>query len=100
MADQNQDSDPFEDAEPTPEPKPDESESEDVEKGEGESESATGLLPKTFFGSKPLTPGTKCSVEIVKAYEDEVQVRYIPHKESKTAKAEKVDDEAEALYAD
>lgn len=63
----------------------DDDESEDMGRGapsDDESTGQTGLLPKSFFGDKPLDPGTICSVEIVKAYDDQVEVRYVPHDES------------------
>lgn len=40
---------------------------------------ATALLPKSFFEGQELKPGEQYYVEIVRSYEDEVEVRY-PHK--------------------
>lgn len=39
----------------------------------------TALLPKSFFAGKEIEPGSKCELEIVHAYEDEVEVKYVPH---------------------
>jgi hypothetical protein len=50
-------------------------------------ESQTALLPKSFFGSKDLKPGHKCTVEIVRLFEDEAEVKYLP--ESKEESGEK-----------
>lgn len=61
----------FEDAADTaPETAPEESNT---------SETQTALLPKDFFGSKPLEVGTECKVRIEKIMDDEVQVAYVPH---------------------
>lgn len=46
---------------------------DDSEEGE------TALLPKSFFEGKDLKPGEQYYVEIVRSYEDEVEVKY-PHK--------------------
>lgn len=45
---------------------------------EGEDEN-TALLPKSFFEGKELKPGNRCMIEIVRPYEDEVEVRYVKH---------------------
>lgn len=37
----------------------------------------TALLPRTIFSGKELTPGSKCTFEVVKVYEDEVEVKYV-----------------------
>lgn len=55
-------------------PAPEESESKEQESGE-----ETALLPKSFFAGKELKPGTKCQIEIVHGYGDEVEVKYVPH---------------------
>jgi hypothetical protein len=65
----------------------------------------TGLLPKSFFGSKELTPGKQCKVEIVKTYDDEVQVKYIAHNgDSKESESPSEDatpaDKSEDMYSD
>jgi len=39
----------------------------------------TALLPKSFFEGQELKPGEQYYVEIVRQYEDEVEVKY-PHK--------------------
>lgn len=62
---------------PPPTPKPESSGA-----GQGEEGEQTGLLPKSFFGSKDLTPGNQCKVEIIKSYDDEVAVRYVSHSDS------------------
>lgn len=55
--------------------------------GEEETEGteATALLPKDFFHGKPLEPGVRCEIEIVKDMDDEVQVKYVPHKDKETS---------------
>lgn len=42
-------------------------------------EGETALLPKSFFEGQELKPGEQYYVEIVRSYEDEVEVKY-PHK--------------------
>lgn len=39
----------------------------------------TATLPKSFFGDKEKKPGDRCEVEVVRLYDDEVEVKYIPH---------------------
>src|SRR5260370_32100415 len=39
----------------------------------------TALLPKSFFEGQEIKPGEQYYVEIVREYEDEVEIRY-PHK--------------------
>lgn len=56
-----------------------EEESPETEQTSDDSEN-TALLPRDFFEGKDLEPGTRCEVEIVHGYEDEVEVKYIPHK--------------------
>ena len=56
------------------------------EDAEGKTEAAaseTGLLPKGFFQGKDLSPGNRCEIEIVKAYDDQVEVKYVPHQKDK-----------------
>jgi len=43
-----------------------------------EKDGETALLPKSFFEGQELKPGQQYYVEIVRAYEDEVEVKY-PH---------------------
>jgi len=54
----------------------------------------TDLLPKSFFAGKSLEPGSKCEVEIVHVYDDEVAVKYVPHV-SNEDKEEEDEDEPE-----
>ena len=68
------------DSTPSPAASKPEGSGEDEQK---EGDTATALLPKSFFGSKPLEPGTRCEVEIEKVHEDEVQVSYVPMDKSK-----------------
>lgn len=49
------------------------------ESKEQESGEETALLPKSFFAGKDIEPGSKCEIEIVHGYEDEVEVKYVPH---------------------
>ena len=46
---------------------------------ESEEKGETALLPKSFFEGQEIKPGEQYYVEIVRSYEDEVEVRY-PHK--------------------
>lgn len=62
-------------------PAPEESESKEQESGE-----ETALLPKSLFSGKDIEPGSKCEVEVVHVYEDEVEVKYVKHKEDLDAK--------------
>lgn len=55
-------------------PTPEQPESKENETGE-----ETALLPKSLFSGKDIEPGSKCEVEIVHVYEDEVEVKYVPH---------------------
>jgi hypothetical protein len=48
---------------------------EQDEKGEEK----TALLPKSIFMGKDLKPGSRCEIEIVKAHEDEIEVKYVKH---------------------
>lgn len=52
---------------------------ETPEKEGKEDEGETALLPKSFFEGQELKPGQQYYVEIVRSYEDEVEVKY-PHK--------------------
>jgi hypothetical protein len=54
------------------------------DKSQADEESDTGLLPKSFFGDKELKPGNRCTVEIVRCYEDECEVKYVKHGDAKT----------------
>lgn len=56
----------------------------------------TALLPKTFFGDKPLEPGTECKVKIEHVYDDEVEVSYVPHDQEEAAEGESNDNTAPA----
>ncbi len=48
--------------------------------GSPEDEGApTGLLSKSFFMGKEKQPGDICSIEVVKVYDDQVEVKYIAH---------------------
>lgn len=55
---------------------------EDKEREESDEE--TALLPKSLFGDKELEPGKQCKVEIVAVYDDEVEVKYVPHDDSES----------------
>ena len=39
----------------------------------------TALLPKSLFGDKDLKPGRACKVKVMRVYDDEVEVAYVPH---------------------
>lgn len=56
------------------------------ESTEDESGDETALLPKSFFGGKPIEPGTKCQIEIVHGYDDEVEVKYVSHGDKEESK--------------
>ena len=62
---------------------PETPESEEQESGE-----ETALLPKRFFAGKSIEPGTKCQIEIVHGYDDEVEVKYVPHGTKEETKPE------------
>jgi hypothetical protein len=66
-------------------------------KSEKEKGGETALLPKSFFEGKELKPGEQYYVEVVREYEDEVEVKY-PHevKEDKKPTAE-ADSELEGM---
>jgi hypothetical protein len=61
---------------------PEEHESKEQESGE-----ETALLPKSFFAGKDIEPGSKCEVEVVHVYQDEVEVRYVKHDKKKDSDA-------------
>lgn len=63
------------DDEASPSETPDTPDNPKEDKDEGE----TALLPKSFFEGQDLKPGEQYYVEVVRSYEDEVEVRY-PHK--------------------
>lgn len=73
---------------------------EEGKEGSKTSESATGLLSKSFFGDKELTPGKTCKVRVEKIYGDQVSVSYVAH----DAKADDGDDDEppkqESVYED
>lgn len=58
---------------------PETEESPAEESKERESGEETALLPKSLFSGKDIEPGSKCEVEIVHVYDDEVEVKYVPH---------------------
>jgi len=72
--------------EPSDEPMPKEDKPGDDEEGE------TVLIPKSFFGDQELKSGQQYYVEVVREYEDEVEVKYPKQvkeeKEKPTAKAD------------
>jgi hypothetical protein len=62
-----------------------------AEKGKGkEMDGETALLPKSFFEGKDTKPGDQFYVEVVRNYENEVEVRYGKEemKEKPTAEAD------------
>lgn len=65
---------------------PEAPESPQEESKEQESGEETALLPKAFFAGKSIDPGTKCEIEIVHGYDDEVEVKYVPHGTKKESK--------------
>ena len=80
------------------------SETPDPDKPEKkEEEGETALLPKSFFEGQTLKPGEQYYVEIVRSYEDEVEVRY-PHKvkgeEKEGGDEESADSKLEAMGKD
>lgn len=83
--------DPYSALEEGAEPSPSSQEMGDKEAGE------TTLIPKSFFEGQELKPGQQYYVEIVREYEDEVEVKY-PHqvKEEKGEKSEKPTAKADA----
>lgn len=90
MADPNY---PGADDEPSPSETPDTPDNPKEDKDEN-----TALLPKDFFGDKELKPGNQCTIEIVRSYEDEVEVRYVKHEdESKEPEEESANSKLEAM---
>ena len=62
-------------------------------KEDAKGEDRTALLPKAVFAGKDIEPGTRCEVEVVRVHDDEVEVKYVPHKSSSApAKAPPVDE--------
>ena len=55
------------------------SKSNESDKPDKKEDGETALLPKSFFEGQELKPGQQYYVEIVRSYEDEVEVKY-PHK--------------------
>lgn len=37
----------------------------------------TGLLPKDFFQSDELEPGVRCEIEVVRVFDDQVEVKWL-----------------------
>lgn len=70
----------------------DESSSESTEELEDSGE--TSILPMSFFQGKEVEPGKKCEVEVVAVYGDEVEVKYVEHREKDDDKSNDDDDEA------
>lgn len=60
--------------------------SPEEESKENESGEDTALLPKSLFAGKDIEPGSKCEVEVVHVYGDEVEVKYVKHKQDPAAK--------------
>lgn len=89
MADYNDMSDGFSDAEVPSKTSPETNEKTDS----GES---TALLPKAFFSGKELTPGNECKVRIQKVYDDQVEVSYVPHSDTEEEKEGEESSEGEA----
>ncbi len=54
---------------------------------EHQSDQSTGLLPKSFFEGKELTPGTVCKVKIERVLDDEVEISYVPHDDEESEPA-------------
>lgn len=73
------------------------------EKEREESDVETALLPKSIFGDKKLEAGKKCEFEIVHTYDDEVEVKYVPHKkdgDKDKKEDEDSDDDTPAMLRD
>ena len=62
--------------------------SEKKDQAEDRSATETALLPKAFFGNKPLEIGRECKVRIAEVLDDQVRVEYVPHQESEPAESE------------
>lgn len=56
-------------------------------------EEQTGLLAKSFFMGKDLDVDKKCEIRIVRIYDDEVEVEYVPHKKDGKKKSQKEESE-------
>lgn len=72
------------------------------EKEREESDVETALLPRSIFGDKKLEAGKKCEFEIVHTYDDEVEVKYVKHKDGDKDDDEKSDsdDDTPAMLRD
>lgn len=68
----------------------------DESKPHKDEESETALLPKSFFEGQDLKPGEQYYVEVVRSYEDEVEVRY-PHKVKDEPEEESANSKLEAM---
>lgn len=73
----------------------DESESAEHSKEE-ETTSETALLPKSLFGGHKCKPGDKYTVEVVKVYSDEIEVRHVKGEEKEEETPESPMSTAEA----
>lgn len=56
-------------------------------------EEQTGLLSKSFFMGKDLDVDKKCEIRIVRIYDDEVEVEYVPHKKDGKNKSQREESE-------
>lgn len=59
----------------------------------------TALLPKDFFEGQELKPGQQYYVEVVRMYENEVEVKY-PHEVKEEKPTKEADDAIEAMATD
>lgn len=87
---------------PTPTPEEDQYSGMEVDTpSESESTARTALIPNEFFGGKPITPGTVCSVRIERALDGQVQVSYVEHgAESESDLGEEPEEEGDEEMSD
>lgn len=72
---------------------------EGATKKDEDSEGSTALLPKSFFEGQELKPGQQFYVEIVRSYEDEVEVKY-PHQVKEEGQHDEANEKLDAMGAE
>jgi hypothetical protein len=90
---------PGDDASPSQPEETAEPQSEDDNNDESGPEGVTTLVPKSICPGMELKPGQKLEFEVVKTYEDEVEVKYVNSKEEQSEmdrSESKLNDMAEA----
>lgn len=60
-------------------------------------EEETALLPLAIFGSKKVEPGSVCKFKVVRVYEDEAEVAYVPHEDKESTDKDEAPSMREAM---